>query len=273
MPSYRRWIGHNLLKLKEVIQSYRPSVADGTGAATTGSNTPTREGNAVAATKSKTKQAMGDSKPRQDFNEIGQLALKAQGLVTKYGAQIGTRLSTAFTASFAADITGLNAAVPTVITTQQGTVQLTSAQSVALANGYNLIKGIRTTVKGFGPDESVLTAYGVGTRVDKNIVKEVVAGLQKIAARITAQPAEATSFDIVAADTTALNAAITAITTADATQEQGRAASPQATKTRNATARRLLAGVKKIAGAGMRTFNADSTTYANFEALITKAAS
>ncbi len=254
------------------IQSYRPAVADGSRAATTRNNAPTREGIAVGTAK-KTKQAKNDSKPRQEFNEIGQLALKAQDLANQYQAQLGARLSAAFLAGFGTDITALTAAVPTVITTKQGTVQLTVAQSVALANGYNLLKGIRTTVKGFGPDESVLLAYGVGNRVSKLLVKEVLAALQKIVARITAEPAEAASFDIVAADTTALNAAIAAINLADQTQEQGRASAPQATKNRNAIARRLLAGVKKIAGAGMRTFNEDATTFANFEALITRMAS
>jgi hypothetical protein len=221
----------------------------------------------------KVKQAKGDTRPKQEFSEINQLALKAQALAVKYQVQIGTRLSATFLTSFGADITGLTAAVPTVITTKQGAVQLTVAQTVALANGYNLVKGIRATVKGFGPDESVLLAYGVGTKVSKLVVKEVVAALQTIVTRITAEPTEAAGFDIVAADTTALNAAITGISQADQTQEQGRAAAPQATKNRNATARRLLAGVKKIAGAGMRTFNEDQTTFANFEALITKVAS
>ena len=47
---------------------------------------------------------------------------------------------------------------------------------------------------------------------------------------------------------------------------------PLVTRDRNATARRILAGVKKIAGIGMRTFVQDPTVYANFESLITKAA-
>jgi len=37
-------------------------------------------------------------------------------------------------------------------------------------------------------------------------------------------------------------------------------------------ARRIFAGVKKIAGAGMRTFVDNPTTYANFEALVSKTA-
>ena len=47
---------------------------------------------------------------------------------------------------------------------------------------------------------------------------------------------------------------------------------PQTTSQRNATARRILAAVKKIAGAGMRAFPSDATTFAKFEALVTKKA-
>jgi hypothetical protein len=227
----------------------------------------------MGTAKTKAKQAKGDTKPRQEFNAIGQLGLKAQALATKYQAQIGTRLSAAFLSSYSSDLAGLTSAVPTFITTHDGTVQLTSAQTVALANGYKLVKGIRTTVKGFGPDESVLLAYGIGAKVSTKLVKDVVAALQKILARITAEPVEAASFDLTAADSTALTGAIAEINQADLTQEQGRATAPQTTKDRNATGRRILAGVKKIAGAGMRTFNTDPTIYANFEELVTKAAS
>ncbi|MFT3776577.1 MAG: hypothetical protein QM820_65390 [Minicystis sp.] len=62
-----------------------------------------------------------------------------------------------------------------------------------------------------------------------------------------------------------------AIEAADKAQEAARAASPQTTKDRNATAHRLLDGVKKIAGAGMRTFaGKDAAVYASFEALLSK---
>jgi hypothetical protein len=218
------------------------------------------------------KAARADSKPDRDFNEINQLALKAQGLATQYASQIGNRLSAAFLASFAADITGLSVAVPATITSKGGQVQLTAAQAAALDGGYALVKGIRTTVKGHTADNDVLLAYGVGAKVNKRVVKEVTAALQTILNRIEAQPAEAASFDIVDEDVKAIKAALTEIATADQTQEAARAAGPQTTKDRNATARRLLDGVKKIAGAGMRAFVSDPTVYANFEALVSKKA-
>jgi hypothetical protein len=226
----------------------------------------------MSLAKTKAKTAKNNSRPRQDFNAIGQLGLKAQQLATANAAAIGTRLSAAFLTSFAADLAALPTQVPTVISTKDGKVQLTAAQATALQAGYNLVKGIRETVKSHEPTKDVLVAYGVGAKTNKLLVKDVAAAISTILARITAQPTEATSFDITAADTTALTNALSAIQAADAAQEAGRAAAPQTTATRNATARRILAGVKKIAGAGMRTFPSDTTLYATFEGLITKKA-
>jgi hypothetical protein len=226
----------------------------------------------MGVAKTKAKQAKNDSKPRQDFNAIGQLGLKAQGLGNKYKQQLGAKLDATFFADFGNDLVALTAAVPTVITTKDGTVQLTAAQAAALEEGYRLVKGIRETVKSYSPDKDVLLAYGVGTRTSKHLVKDVTAALNKILGRIQAQAAEAQAFG-VDQDVADINAALAAIKTADDSQEQGRAAAPQATKNRNAIARRLLAGIKRIAGIGMRAFTKDPTVYANFEALITKTAS
>ncbi len=213
-----------------------------------------------------------NNKPKQTANAIGQLALKAQGLVSQYQTQIGSRLSAAFLTSFNSDVAAFPATVPAVMTTQGGKVQLTAAQAAALDTGYKLVKGIRTTVKSHTADKDVLLAYGIGSKTSKLLVKDVTAAIQTILARVQAQATEAASFNIVADDVTALQGALTAIQAADKAQEAGRAAAPQTTLQRNAMARRLLAGVKKIAGAGMRAFVSDATTYAKFEALVTKQA-
>ena len=224
----------------------------------------------MSAATTKAKRAKGDSRPKQDFNAINQLGLKAQSLATQHQAQIGPRLSAAFLASFATDLAGLVTAVPAVLTSHDGKVQLTAAQAAALHTGYGLVKGVQTTVKGQHPAKDVLLAYGVGDATDRTSVSEVSAAIQKILDRAAAQPAEAASFDIVAADVAALTQALTAIQQADHAQEAARVAAPQTTAQRNATARRVLAGIKRIAGAGMRTFVNDPTIYANFEALVTK---
>jgi hypothetical protein len=227
----------------------------------------------MGVAKAKAKVALDNTKPKQDFNAIGQLGLKAQALAIANAAGIGTRLPAAFLTAFAADIALLVVEVPAKITTEGGVVQLTAAQSSALLAAYNVVKGIRATVKGEAAgDKDVLLAYGIGTKTNKYVVKEVTAAIQTILARLNAQPAEAAAFDITAADVTQLTTALAAIQAADAAQEAGRANAPQATQARNATARRILAGVRKIAGAGMRSFPSDPTLYASFERLITKKA-
>ena len=225
----------------------------------------------MAATKNG--KAHGTTKPKQDFNIIGQAALKAQALAEKYKAEIGSRLSADFHTAFASDIDGLGAAVPAAINSKGGAVQLTAAQRSALEGGHQLVMGIRTTVKGHTGDEDVLLAYGVGARMSKYVVKDVTASLQKILDRVADHPDEATAFEIVDEDVKALVLALNAIKDADKLQEAARAAAPQTTKERNATARRLLDGIKKIAGAGMRAFaGKDATAYASFEALVSKKA-
>lgn len=227
----------------------------------------------MSAAKTNARKAPGHSKPKQEPNLINQVGIQAQALAVEHEGRIGARLTADFLAVFAADLAGLLVAVPAVMTAKAGKVQLTAAQSSALDAGAKLVKGVRTTIKGHEADKPVLLAYGIGTPINKAVVKDVTAAIQKILARVTAEPAEAAAFDLVPADVDALHAALTAIRKADEAQEIARATAPLTTAQRNATARRLLAGIKKIAGAGMRAFADDPAVYANFEALLTKSAS
>jgi hypothetical protein len=214
----------------------------------------------------KKKPPPAEAKPRQTWTEIVQLGLKAQKLMTDHAAELGKRTPPAFVTSFGNDLAALNGAVSTVIIIKKGTVQLTAAQNAALTEGYNLVTGTRISVRGQTSDKDVRLAYGVGTEVPM-LVKDVKAALQQIINRVKAQPAEADGFGIVDDDLTAMQAALDAITKTDQAQEAGRATAPLTTKERNAIAKRLLAGVKRIAGAGMRAFAADPTVRANFVAL------
>jgi hypothetical protein len=223
----------------------------------------------MTTAKTKPKVAKSDTRPDKDINVIVQTGIKAQNLAAKYATTLGARLSATFLATYAGDLAALPGTVPDAMTKRDGAVQLTAAQATALLNGYNLVKGIKHTVRSQGPEKDVLLAYGVGVRMSKLLVKDVTNGINKILARVKANTTEAASFDIGTADTDALNAALAAIQAADLAQEAGRAAVPQSTKTRNATARRVLAGIRKIAGAGMRAFPEDPTVFAQFEALIT----
>ena len=220
----------------------------------------------------KHKTPLENTKPKQEFNAIYQAGLKAQTLASQYQAKIGIRLSAAFLTAFAADLDTLSTSVPATLTMRDGKVQLTAAQTSALRDGYMLVKGIRTTVKGHHPSKDVLLAYGIGTKTSKLVVKDVEAALQTILDRLAAQPTEAASFDIVQPDVDALNAALATIKAADLAQEKARAAAPQTTQQRNAAANHVLADVKKIAGAGMRACVDDATAYASFEGLVQKGA-
>lgn len=216
------------------------------------------------------KQAHIDAKPKQDWNAITQLGLKAQALVTEHKAKLGDRLKTSFLTTFASDLTALGAVVPAARTARDGSVQLTAAQSSVVAAGYNLAKGVRTSVKGQHVDRDVLLAYGVGIRTNKFLVKDVKTALQKILDRAKAEPAEAEGFGISADDVAAITAQLALIDRVDQAQEVARATAPLTTKQRNSTAQRVLSGVKSIAGAGMRAFIHDATVFANFEALVRK---
>ncbi len=218
------------------------------------------------------KPAKGTVKPKQTPNAINLLGLKAQALALKHQVAIGPRLSVAFLASFAADLASIVTAVPAVINARDGQQQLTAGQTTALLTAYNLAKGVKTTVKGHNPEKDILLAYGVGVNVNKLSVPQVTAAVQKILDRIAAAPAEAAAFDIVDLDVKALQDALQAIKDADLAQEKARAAAPQTTARRNIVSRSVLAGTKKIAGAGMRTFMDDATVYAEFEGLVSKAA-
>ncbi|MEP7124946.1 MAG: hypothetical protein ABJE95_28715 [Byssovorax sp.] len=161
--------------------------------------------------------------------------------------------------------------IPAAITAKHGSMQHTAAQNVALANCYALITAARTAVKNHQPDNHISLAYGVGTKTNRLVVKEVSAAAQKIVDRATAEPAEAQGFGIIDLDVNAINAALFALHAADLAQEAARAGAPLTTKERNTTARRIIAATKKIAGAGVLAFATNATVRATFEALIKKA--
>jgi hypothetical protein len=224
------------------------------------------------ATSKKVKPAKNDTRPDLPWVAITQAAIKAQKLAQDNLAALGARVTPAFFTAFASDISALGTAVPAAMTARAGAVQLTASQTAALEIGHNIIRGIRTTVKGQSPGPDVQLAYWVGNTVNKTLVKSVRSALDTIGKRIAAQPAEAQSFGIAPEDATAITDAIAAIDAADKAQEQARAGAPQTTRDRNAVARRLLAGIKLISGAGMRTFASNPTLFANFAALTKKTA-
>lgn len=220
---------------------------------------------------STTKAARTDSKPADDWVVIVQRGLKAQDLATRHQVELGARIPPTLLPELAADLDALGDVIPAAITAKHRSIQHTAAQNGALATCYALVTAARTAVKNHQPAQDISLAYGVGSKTNRGVVKEVSAAAQKIVDRATDQPTEAQGFGIIDVDVNAITAALAALKAADQAQEAARAGAPLTTKERNTTARRIIFATKRIAGAGVLAFATDATVRATFEALIKKA--
>jgi hypothetical protein len=224
----------------------------------------------MAAKKKSASKATDNTRVQKSPTEVTQLALKAQALLNKYTALLTPRLPATLAANLAADLTSMGVVVPAVQGATEDASQSTAAQASALEQGFNMVTAVRASVARDRPAKSVSLAYGVGLKMSKLLVKDVTNALQRIVNRATAQPAEAAGYGVTAADVAAYTGQIAAIKSADQVQEAARAAAPQSTMQRNATLRRILYAVDRIAGAGMIQFANDATEREPFEALIHK---
>jgi hypothetical protein len=209
-----------------------------------------------------------ETKPNKTFTQVTQKGLKAYNLAAQYKAELGTRLDPAVPNNLSTDLASLGVIVPAAKTAAGAATAATATQNSALETGYESVSAVRKAVQRLAKDAAVKKGYGVGTKVNAHVVKDVKDALQTITNRASAQPAEAASFGITAADVATYKDQLDAITKADAAQEQARAAAPQTTKQRNATARRILASVDVIAAAGLIAFANSKTEREKFDALI-----
>jgi hypothetical protein len=225
----------------------------------------------MATSKKNAKSANKDARVNKGFSEVTQVGIKARELVTEYQQQLSPRLDPALLTTLTADLGLLGAVVPAAKGAKEDSVQATAHQSSALEQGHRMVTAVRAAVGRTRPGRNVSLAYGVGTKTSKNVVKDVKNALQKIIDRASDNPEEAASFGILPADVKAYTDQIAAIDAADQAQEHARARAPLSTKVRNATARRILEAVDRIAGAGMIAFATSPTERASFEALIKRA--
>jgi hypothetical protein len=214
--------------------------------------------------------AKQDTRPKKKITEITQLGLKAYSLAATYTVELTPRLAAGLLTTLQSNLTSLGVVVPAAIEAKGGAKQATAAQGTALEAAYQSVTAVRLAVGRMMPTADVRKAYGVGTKTSPKVVKDVVAALQTIVDRATANPAEALTFGILPADVTAYTAQIAALKAADQAQEAARAGAPLATKERNSTARQILAAVDSIVGAGVLQFANNPTVRANFEALVHK---
>jgi len=215
--------------------------------------------------------AKSDARVAKKFNEINQLGIKARDLAKQYDAQLSSRLDAGIVADLIADLAALGESVPAVHGAKEESVTATREQASALEVGYQMVTAVRTNVARKKPGKNVTVAYGVGTKTSKLVVKDVKGALNRIIKRAQNKPQEAARLGILPADIASFTAQLAAIEEADQAQEDARAQAPQATKQRNATARRILGAVDNIAGAGIMAFATSATERALFEGLIKKA--
>ncbi|MDI1483021.1 hypothetical protein [Polyangium sp. y55x31] len=205
--------------------------------------------------------------PSKDFNAITQLGLKALNLAVTHAAALGPRLPQGMIEALSDDIEKLGDVVPGAKQARSEAVAATSAQNVALAQGYAQVRQMRAAIRRAQAPTDVKHAYGIGQKVYETSVRDVKAAIQQILDRAKENPAEAASLGIVQKDLDGLAAALVAITNADAVQEQKRASAPLTTQERNRMGNRILAAVARIEGAGRMEFAKDEANRASFEAL------
>ncbi|MDI1477156.1 hypothetical protein [Polyangium sp. y55x31] len=208
-----------------------------------------------------------DTLPRKNFSAIAQLGLKALNLALVHAAALDPRLPPGLVEDVLADVEKLGDVVPSAKQARSESVAATSAQNVALAEGHTRVRQVRAAVRRAMAPADVKRGYGVGRKLKTRVVSDVKAAIQQILDRAKEKPAEAESLGIVKKDLDGLALSLTAITDADAKQEQRRASAPLTTQERNRIGNRILAAVARIEGAGRLEFANDPVKRASFEAL------
>jgi hypothetical protein len=131
----------------------------------------------------------------------------------------------------------------------------------------SLVTAVHAAVAGAGATQAIRRAYGVpreGTALDAPGTR---AAAGKILQRAAAEPAEALSLGILAADVASLDQAMKALTAA--APEAGPPRRPTLAQKRTAAAR-MHAMVARIAGAGVLAFAGEPETRTAFAALTRK---
>jgi hypothetical protein len=204
--------------------------------------------------------------PSKDFNTITQNALKALGLYTKYQSDLKERLGKDL--NLEGDLALLGVQVPGAKESKNASKTATAEQEAALLRGYELVSAVRTAIARQKPAPEIKKAYGIGVRTNIKVVKDVKAAMNLIINRATENAEEARSVKLLPKDIEELKKRLTEIGDADQTQEEQRASTPQNTKTRNATARRLIKATDEIIAAGILEFATRPTERKEFQDLI-----
>ena len=212
--------------------------------------------------------AKKDAKPNKAFTAITQTGLKAHALALEHRKPIEARLPAGLIDGLAHDLGLLGAAVPGATQARAGSKSATATQDAALEAAHLRVSAIRLAVQRSDEPADVKRHWGVGTRYNARVVKDVRAAAKTILDRAHAHAAEARAVGIIPRALRDLEAAAAAVESADAKQEKARAHAPDATRARNIVARRIVGATDRIATAGVLELAADAGERARFEALI-----
>jgi len=204
------------------------------------------------------------TKPKQKFDNIVQLGLKAHSLATQHG--MAERLPAGMLDGLAASIASLGVLVPGAGKARNDAKTATKSQKVVLQQAYWQLRAVRSLASA-SPNASVRSAYTVGDRTDPKLVGSVAKALRRVIERATNKPEEARALGILEADVEALRSSLATIVTTDEEQSRKIATLPERTRDRNVEARRILEAVDRIAASGMLRYVGDPRGV-EFEALL-----
>jgi hypothetical protein len=140
----------------------------------------------------------------------------------------------------------------------------------ALEVAANLVTAIHETVLGARAKPAVRKAYGAASKAVGKEVERVLAAAEKIVAQATGNPSEALALGILPADITALRAAESDLSAAEAAARGNGGQAGATRKEKHAAATRMLEAIGRIAGAGALSFAQNAAVRAQFEALKPK---
>jgi hypothetical protein len=192
---------------------------------------------------------------------------KAYALATAHQAQVEPRLPAGTLAELAADLTTLGEAP--AVAQASSTTQAPSLAG-ALAVAANLVSAVHAALHGAGVKPSVRKAYGVAASTPAKEATAVRAAAEKIVAAASGDPTGALALGILPADVAALEAAMVALTAAEAAAHGGGEAAGPTAKEKRAAVKRMGEATARIAGAGVLAFAQDAGVRAEFAGLVGK---
>jgi hypothetical protein len=211
--------------------------------------------------------AVSAKKPKKDFSDITDAGLDALTLAAADRDALTARLPAGLLGGLSSDLRALDVAVPAAIQAKVDAKVSTAERNHDLETAAQHVTAIRNAVETH-LSKSARRGYGVGTKMDHTVVKQVVAAINTILARAAEHTVEIRAAGVVDTDLEALKHDLTAIDASKKTQRDRTLAKPQATKERNRAANRILFAVRAVSSAGVLAFASNGEKRDEYAALV-----